>query len=64
VVQEGNIVTIVLQSAIYSTIGCDKHKTYFVGYIDELKGKIYAFRCEGCNRPFYIRATKFWKGTP
>ena len=46
-------------------IGCTKHKLYFIGYIpDVLKGKTYAFRCYDCNRPFYIHATKFWKGTP
>lgn len=52
------------QSTIYRTLACEKHKLYFVGWLAERLGKTYAFRCEACNRPFYIRATKFWKGTP
>lgn len=55
--------TVVLSESLIS-LACGKHNLYFVGYLEEPKGKIYAFRCDKCQRPFYIRATKFWKGTP
>lgn len=43
-------------------ISCNKHKLYLIGYIFEKYGKTYAFRCDGCNRPFYMNGGLFWKG--